>query len=534
MLAGLRLCPPPRPGTFCTLKPSRRAVPSEPQKRVKSWRLTEAILRPAPRLPPDEWARTNRIYPETSGLPGPRDPSITPYVVPVERAVHAGEHKRVVMVCGAQMGKSLALDTPLPTPTGWITMGEVQPGDVLFDELGAPCRVTIVNPVLHGRSCYRVVFDDGEEIIADADHLWTVTTDRWARDGGRRQETLTTAQMIQRGVHLFNGAARFAIPVAGALQLPDVELPIDPYILGAWLGDGNSRAPRITIGQADFEAMTGLLEAHGVECHARWYAKTIGGAWDVKMSLVNGDCGCPDGLKQRLRRLGVIKNKHIPSIYLRASAGQRLALLRGLMDTDGGVSNGAAEFCSKYEALALQVFDLAVSLGFKPRIRNRFSTKYKTPFYCVHFLAYQERSPFHLARKTAKLGSVHHARSRPYLAELRYIRDIIPVPSVPVRCIGVDSPSHLYLAGYRMVPTHNTDGLLDIMGARLDQRPAPILYVGPIRDFLTDQFEPRLMNLLDEAEIAAIRERGFEPADDNEADAIAILLWAIETNGGLA
>ena len=96
---------------FAALKPSVRAVPSEPQKRVKSWKLAEAILRPAPRLPPDEWARANRVYPETSGLPGPRDPSITPYIVPVERAIHAGTHKRVVMVCGAQMGKSLSLDT---------------------------------------------------------------------------------------------------------------------------------------------------------------------------------------------------------------------------------------------------------------------------------------------------------------------------------------------------------------------------------------------------------------------------------------
>ena len=81
-------------------------MPSEPLKRLKAWRLAEAILRPAPRLPPDEWARINRIYPETSGLPGPRDPSITPYVIPVVRAVHAGHHKRVVMVCGAQMGKT--------------------------------------------------------------------------------------------------------------------------------------------------------------------------------------------------------------------------------------------------------------------------------------------------------------------------------------------------------------------------------------------------------------------------------------------
>jgi len=482
------------------LKPSVRAVPSEPQKRLKAWRLAEAILRPAPKLPPDEWARANRVYAETSGLPGPRDPSITPYIVPVERAVHAGGHKRVVMVCGAQMGKSLALDTPLPTPQGWTTMGEVQPGDVLFDERGAPCNVTVVNPVQHGRTCYRVIFDDGEEIIADADHLWTVTTDRWARDGGRRQETLTTGQMIERGVHLHNGAARFAIPVAGALQLPEVDLLIDPYILGAWLGDGNSRSSRITVGREDLDTMTSLLEAHGACCHPRWYGTKTSGAWDVKIALAGQEDRSPDCLSRRLGKLNLLKNKHIPTLYLRASAAQRLALLRGLMDTDGGVYKGKAEFCSKYEALALQFFDLAVSLGFKPRLRSRISSKYKTPFYCVNFLAYKERSPFLLPRKRAALGSVHHARSRPYLAELRYIRDIVPVSSVPVRCIGVESPSHLYLAGYRMVPTHNTDGLLDIMGARLDQRPAPILYVGPIRDFLTDQFEPRLMNLLDEAE----------------------------------
>ena len=77
-------------GTIISLTPSSRAVPSEPLKRVKAWKLAEAILRPAPRLPPDDWARANRIYPETSGLPGPRDPSITPYIVPVERAIHAG------------------------------------------------------------------------------------------------------------------------------------------------------------------------------------------------------------------------------------------------------------------------------------------------------------------------------------------------------------------------------------------------------------------------------------------------------------
>jgi hypothetical protein len=74
------------------LKPPTRAFPSEPQKRLKAWRLTEAILKPAPKLPPDEWARLHRVYPETSGLPGPRDPWLTPYMVPMARAVHDGQY----------------------------------------------------------------------------------------------------------------------------------------------------------------------------------------------------------------------------------------------------------------------------------------------------------------------------------------------------------------------------------------------------------------------------------------------------------
>ena len=113
------------------------APTAEPIKRRQLWDLAAAILRPSPKLPPDEWARANRVYPETSGLPGPRDPSLTPYVIPVVRAVHAGLHKRVVLVCGAQMGKSLALDTPLPTPRGWTTMADVRVGDTYeVDEEG--------------------------------------------------------------------------------------------------------------------------------------------------------------------------------------------------------------------------------------------------------------------------------------------------------------------------------------------------------------------------------------------------------------
>jgi len=82
------------------------ACPSEPHKRRKAWALAAAILTPSPKLPPDQWARLNRVYPETAGLPGPRNPALTPYMLPWSAAVHRGNYRRVVAVTAAQSGKT--------------------------------------------------------------------------------------------------------------------------------------------------------------------------------------------------------------------------------------------------------------------------------------------------------------------------------------------------------------------------------------------------------------------------------------------
>jgi len=83
----------------------------------------------------------------------------------------------VVVMSSAQVGKALAIDTPIATPSGWTTMGALRPGDIVFDETGAPCRVTFATDVMVGHPCYRVVFSDGSSVIADADHLWAVHSD---------------------------------------------------------------------------------------------------------------------------------------------------------------------------------------------------------------------------------------------------------------------------------------------------------------------------------------------------------------------
>jgi hypothetical protein len=81
----------------------------------------------------------------------------------------------------AQVGKALAIDTPIATPVGWTTMDALCPGDIVFDETGAPCRVTFATDVMVGHPCFRVVFSDGTSVIADADHLWAVHSDTMIR-----------------------------------------------------------------------------------------------------------------------------------------------------------------------------------------------------------------------------------------------------------------------------------------------------------------------------------------------------------------
>src|SRR5690606_37867593 len=235
-----------------------------------------------------------------------------------------------------------------------------------------------------------------------------------------------------------------AIDVAGALVTPPVDLPIPAYTLGAWLGDGTSCSGCIS--KPD-EEMWGRIEADGYE---------IG-------PDISGKEKCPTrtvyGLQVQLRDLGLLGNKLIPSLYLRASVHDRKALLGGLLDTDGTVQkNGTVIFGSKTKALADGVYELVCSLGMQARRKtSRASLNGKDcgDYYKVTFRPTEQF--FTIKRKAERIRTEGRATN-----DLRYIVDVIPVESVPVRCITVDSPSHLYLAGESMIPTHNTAWALQV------------------------------------------------------------------------
>ena len=405
--------------------------------------------------------------------------------------LHNGQ--MIIVAARPAMGKALALDTPLPTPTGWTTMGEVAVGDLLYDAEGRPTRVVAATDVMTERPCFEVHFSDGSVIVADAEHQWLTETraarkSKWAADRRynrtRHQRihpsVVTTAEMATTVRLGRERRVNHAVVNASALEGCAAEaLPIDPYVLGAWLGDGHSASPRLT---SETPEIPMYIEGRGYAVHHRGDmlysialvdepAPTAGSCPDCGGRMTGArlcagcraDHGTMTGL---LRKIGVLGDKHIPAAYLRASEQSRRDLLAGLMDTDGTVVKGvgSCQFAVTHQRLADDVYELVVSLGYKcGRTSKRVAGRTEESSTC-HILNFSTTDDvFRLERK-----HVLHKEERPATTARigrRYVTEVVPVPSVPVRCVQVDNDDHLYLAGRSMVPTHNSTLALDLCRA---------------------------------------------------------------------
>ncbi len=262
----------------------------------------------------------------------------------------------------------------------------------------------------------------------------------------------TTDQIVASLTTGGRGDLNHSIPVARPLQLPEADLPVDPYVLGYWLGDGTSSCSDLTIGDEDAEETLGRMRAAGYST-GRGRPSHHGAAcatYPIGVKVATGR-----NLPATLRAMGLKGNKHIPDAYLWASESQRLALLRGLMDSDGCVSSSSVEFTSTNERLADGVAQLARSLGAKATIGKGRSTLYgvdKGPKWRVCWRP-TFHVPFLLRRKAEAIPPVGAQASRLYH---RMIVSATPVPVRPMRCLTVDSPNSLFLVGESMIPTHNT------------------------------------------------------------------------------
>ncbi len=331
--------------------------------------------------------------------------------------------------------KGLALDTALPTPTGWTTMGAVQSGDQVIDSHGRPCVVTHKSEV-HWRRCYRIRFDDGSSVVCDDEHLWLTTESGkgWSRRRGVAQ--VRTTDEIRRTLYQY-GQRHHQIPVAAPLDLPAINLPVDPYVLGAWIGDGTAREGQIT--SMDQEVFD-LIAARGYRIGPRWRNELTRTVYT---------------LRTHLRKAGYLGTKQIPVIYQRASCEQRLDLLRGLMDTDGSWNpdRHQAVFTTGSKALAESVRELACGLGQRAIVHTYTAHGFglTVEAYRVTFTPVGGLNPFALTRKASPVAAPENSRSA-----RRLVMAVDEMPMVPTQCIAVDSPDSTYLCTEAMIPTHNT------------------------------------------------------------------------------
>ena len=349
-------------------------------------------------------------------------------------------------------GKALAIDTPVPTPGGWRTMGELEPGDFVFDESGRPTEVVAATPPLLGRPCRELIFSDGQRVVADASHQW-VTIDKNGRRGGRARVEVRTTDDVARSMRV-QGEMNHHVPLAGPVEYPTrIDLPIEPYTLGAWLGDGTTTKAEITCYDHEILAQ---VSGDGYAVQPVGHAPNlfrIGGTGHSR-SDETGRYMRNSSLSSQLRNLGLMDGKYIPRAYLEANVAQRTALLHGLMDTDGYVDDvaGRCEFTSVDEGLADSFVELAASLGFRPIKtlgRATLNGIDHGPKFRVKFTP--DRPVFRLARKLARQKAAGARFHR-----FRSIDVVHEVASVPVRCIEVASPRGVFLVSKSFIPTHNS------------------------------------------------------------------------------
>lgn len=426
--------------------------------------------------------------------------------------VESGKLKRLMLFMPPGSAKALALDTPIPTPNGWKAMGDLVAGDMVFDENGAPCNVTWVSPVWKDRPVYRVTTDCGDEIIADEDHEWLTWDsgvgkafnfhcrqigidnrqypDDWHSwssicasptryspgvrtqmrnmrgEGMKASEigallcrtpdavmqqwnkpetpTLSVGAKIVTTTDIsktlrYQGGANHTIPAAKALTGNFVYLGISPYVMGYLLGDGDTKGGgRVACEPQDRDWLIKEFVAEGIDARPHASAGHFGAM----------------GIQKPWRDMGLCDGKKVPSQYLRASIEQRIALVQGLIDSDGYVDgHGSYRFTNTNRDLIDGFLELTRSLGLVPRLYEREPRRRKGQINKRSWDVLVS-SFLPLARIPRKEIKARHDWNREQRS--RRIVSCDPAGIADTVCIEVDSPSHLFLCGRSMTPTHNS------------------------------------------------------------------------------
>lgn len=400
-------------------------------------------------------------------LPGEFEEKVHPYMLPmydcIDKLVGRGESpqrdkvERAMEVApiAYMRGRAIKNDELIPVPFGYKQMGKIKKGDLVIGSNGQPTRVTAVYP--QGKvKLYEIKFSDGTKSICCENHLWsTMTIDEKRHNKGFSAKK---TKDIIGNVKNKHGQKIHRVPVISeAVAFDERSVSIDPYFLGVLLGDGHISSKNLSITTADAYIADACFKALPKTCEMVYRGK-----YDYRIQSGRQ----LNELRVRLRELELCDlksyNKFVPDDYKFNTKECRLAILQGLLDTDGWIckhrsGNCRIQFCSTSKRLADDVMFLVRSLGGMAYSRmrefdesdshehNGKIIRHARPAYVVDIVI--GVNPFRLPRK-AKQYKKNQTMTK-------MISSIVEVEEGEATCISVDAEDHLFLTNDFIV-THNT------------------------------------------------------------------------------
>ena len=377
-----------------------------------------------------------------------------------------------ILLANAGTGKGNWVECKVPTPQGIRRFGDLKEGDYVFDRLGFPTKILKVYP--RGfMDAYKVTLSDGRSTVVSLDHLWNVYRGVYSKE----IYTLELGQMLSEGVRKEDnrpnrvlGKPRFYVPSHCARQYEEKKVTVDPYVYGAFIGNGCLTSDYLEFSSDDEETVNKVALLMGFDYKKR---SVHNYTWDF---FKNG---------RRVRTTDYFtkayaKDKYIPDCYKYNSIQARWELLRGLFDTDGSavLSEGRlhVSYSTISKRLAEDIKEVLNSLGIVSHIYEDKRDS-KNICYNVNVNTTKENKCllFSLTRKNRICEQASENR-RHY--DRVAIRSIEKLPEkLEINCIWVDNKEHLYQCDEGIV-THNTRRLIEEVSKELEtRRPEELAFV---------------------------------------------------------
>lgn len=375
-----------------------------------------------------------------------------PYSDQITGISYCTQNRRAGLFDSMGVGKFQKLSSKILTPTGWVLMGTIKVGDSVINSQGGTSKVTGVFP--QGKKpMYKVTFSDGSSTECGSEHLWQIQNPSSKYRGCKPK--VRELKEFKDDLFYINGNRKHYIPMVAPIEFEEQCLPLHPYVLGFLLGDGCLAAQNVSFTTADPEIVLEISRLLPEEVYVQKHlhsitygiSKTKGHTTNVVLDILRG----LDLMEHKSN------SKFIPDIYKFSSKSSRLALLKGLLDTDGHCGDHSSiEYVSVSKRLALDAQFLVWSFGGKATLSTKIPTYTYKGEKREGQLAYRLRisfpgneAPFKLSRK----ANIWKPRTK--YPPTRGFDKVEYIGEEEAQCISVDAPDQLYVTD-DCILTHNT------------------------------------------------------------------------------